>query len=53
MITVNHDGKINFYEGLSTDQKPSGTYLNGSIFYEMDTGNVFIYDEANEIWRKQ
>lgn len=53
MITVNYDGKINFYEGLSTDSKPSGKGLNGSIFYELDTGNVFMYDETNSLWRKQ
>lgn len=53
MITTSHDGKINFYEGLSIDTKPSGTGLNGSIFYEIDTGDVYIYDETNSLWRKQ
>lgn len=53
MITVNNDGKINFYEGLSTDTKPAGKGINGSIFYEMDTGKVYMYDETNNMWRVQ
>lgn len=54
MITVNHCGKINFYEGLSTDTKPTGEGVgNGSIYYEFNTGNVFIYDEDNTLWRIQ
>lgn len=53
MITVTYDGKINFYEGLLADTKPTGKGLNGSIFYEMDTGNVYMYDEQNDTWRIQ
>ena len=40
--------------GLSTDTKP--TEYNGdlfytiSTFYEMDTKNVYIYDEENSVW---
>lgn len=35
--------------GLSTDTKPTG-YDNGSVFTEIDTGMVFIYDEQNKHW---
>ena len=40
--------------GLSTDTKPSefeGRNIdNGSIFIEIDTGNIFFYDLENEQW---
>lgn len=35
--------------GLSTDTKPTNE-RNGSLFLEMDTGKVFVYDEANTQW---
>ena len=42
--------------GLSTDEKPIGKFdgqpiKNGSLFFEMDTSNSFLYDEENSIWR--
>jgi hypothetical protein len=45
------------FVGLSTDEKPSFvepfiTHLNGSTFYEMDTGNTYWFDEENCAWRK-
>ena len=41
--------------GLSTDQKPTGTYrganiANGSIFLEMDTQKICFYDAASSTW---
>lgn len=40
--------------GLSTDTKPTEmggkTVANGSSFVEMDTGNIFLFDQANEEW---
>lgn len=41
--------------GLSTDTKPikniSGVEItNGSTFMEMDTCNVYMYDEENHRW---
>lgn len=36
-------------ECLSTDTKPT-IYANGSIVIEMDTGKVYMFDEANESW---
>ena len=51
MITIIRNGDINFYWGLSTDAKPTGKGLNGSIFYEMDTEKSYIYDEETNVWR--
>ena len=31
----------------STDTKPTG-FMNGSMAIEVDTGNVYIFDEAEE-----
>lgn len=40
--------------GLSTDKKPTtienGTVENGSVFIEIDTQDVYIYDGENEEW---
>ncbi len=42
--------------GLSTDTKPteiSGKKIdNGSIFIEIDTGNIFFYDLENQEWKE-
>lgn len=38
--------------GLSTDQKPMD-WDNGSIFYEMDTGKVFMFNEEDGVWEEQ
>ena len=35
---------------LSIDAKPTD-WENGSTLLEMDTGNVFVYDSANKVWR--
>ena len=37
---------------LSTDTKPTTDVPNGSSFLEMDTGNVYMWDEENEQWRQ-
>lgn len=40
--------------GLSTDEKPiqieENIIENGSVFIEIDTQDVFIYDGENETW---
>lgn len=42
------------FRGLSTDNKPSsinnGDILNGSTFIEMDTQEIYFYDEENSEW---
>ena len=39
------------YRGLSTDTKPTKVE-NGSVFIEIDTGKLFIYDKQNEQWKE-
>jgi hypothetical protein len=61
LINVNRarlgpDGEtvVEEYRGLSGDTKP--TLLrnrNGSVFYEMDTRKVYMYDGENQIWLPQ
>ena len=43
------------YVGLSTDDKDSlkPNTANSSIFKEMDTGIIWLFDEENDMWRKQ
>ena len=40
--------------GLSTDEKPTkienDTIEHGSVFIEIDTGDVYLYDLENETW---
>lgn len=62
MVTIDETPKLkqgNTYEfgfsGLSTDEKPVGTYrnmkiANGSTFFEMDNQAVKFYDEEGETW---
>lgn len=38
------------FRGLSTDTKPEKPGSNGSTFFEMDTGDLYVYDEDNETW---
>lgn len=48
--------------GLSTDTKPTTimdfkgaelTIKNGSVFYEIDTAGLYLFDEENKIWVEQ
>ena len=39
------------YVCLSTDNKPTKA-TNGSMLIEMDTKDIYVYDAANEQWRK-
>lgn len=39
--------------GLSTDDKPVENIINGSIFVEVDTGNVFFFNEEDAEWVEQ
>lgn len=45
-------------KGLSTDTKPIGSFegmklTNGSTFFEMDTQEVYFYDEEGGDWLDQ
>lgn len=59
MVTINKtDGSIDThnmeYYGLTTDEKPVFDYLpNGSMFYEMDTQDIYMFDKENKVWIKQ
>lgn len=38
--------------GLAADTKPTDNLANGSVFIEIDTGNVYFFDEENVEWIK-
>ena len=38
------------YYCLSTDTKPTTGVENGDKLIEMDTGTLYLYDEANKTW---
>lgn len=40
---------VSEFRGLSTDVKPSGK-INGSKFYELDTGKTYWYNEDSGSW---
>lgn len=48
MITTINEKTYEF-RGLSTDEKPIERVGNGSVFIEIDTGKVFIFDEQNKV----
>ena len=44
-------GKYFEYAGLSTDEKPQrDDIITGSLFLEVDTGDVYAYDEDGGSW---
>lgn len=65
MVTVKSLDKFDYtleIYGLSSDDKPieeieyQGVIYNirnSSIFFEMDSSNVFLYDEENKDWIQQ
>ena len=39
------------FRGLSTDHKPDNKNIpNGSVFLEIDTGKVFIFEVSSRSW---
>lgn len=57
MITWVTGDSVREIRGLSTDTKPTNANLeeggiipNGSVFIEMDTGKVFMFDYDNQRW---
>lgn len=38
--------------GLSTDTKPEDNIATGSLFLEVDTGDVYAFDEYGGTWGK-
>lgn len=55
MITYTY-GKSDLYPseiyGLSGDEKPADV-LNASVFYEMDTKKMYLFDGENGLWLEQ
>ena len=54
-VTATIGGKTYYeYAGLSTDSKPTGQDIaTGSLFLEVDTGDVYAYDETSTgTWNK-
>ena len=40
------------YRGLSRDDKPTENIVNGTVFIEIDTGKVYMFDQENEQWKE-
>ncbi len=38
--------------GLSTDEKPTENIENGTVFVEIDTGKIYMYDLENKKWKE-
>ena len=41
------------FTGLSTDSKPLDGVYQGSMFIELDTGDVYMYEGTSGTWIKQ
>lgn len=55
-VAVSEDGNIRKqmeYYGKSTDTKPTKNVKNADAFYEMDTMDVFLFDEESGEWLPQ
>ena len=54
-LVAKEDGHLKYVElaGVSTEEKPTGGNLcTGSSFLEVDTGDVYLYNEADTAWYK-
>lgn len=40
------------YRGLSTDTKPTENITNGSVFIEIDTGKLYMFDAEGTQWKE-
>ena len=36
--------------GLSTDSKPTAGIITGSVFVEVDTAKVYLFNESSSAW---
>ena len=55
-LSVHANGKSaarSEYYWLSADEKPMAGVDNADIGYEMDTGKVFLFDDAGGRWLEQ
>ena len=53
MITPKYDKEQVTLYGLSTDSKPTANISNGTAFVEMDTGKLYFYNAAGDVWIEQ
>ncbi len=53
MVTSEPMNARNYYYGLSTDEKPLMNVPNSSVFYEIDTKSLYMFDAENYIWISQ
>ena len=53
-IQIDGANSVNYreYAGLHDDAKPTEGVATGSTFIEVDTGDVFFFDEASAEWKK-
>ena len=51
---ITENGYVNYIEasGLSTDTKPTSNIATGSLFLEVDTGDVYAFDEDSGSWNQ-
>lgn len=53
--TTGNDREIEL-RGISTDEKPATIdgkdIANGTVFIEMDTGKLYMFDKENEQWKE-
>lgn len=58
VVRINYEkpvgGALRYIEasGLSTDTKPTSGIITGSTFLEVNTGDVYVYDEVAGMWNK-
>ena len=51
---LQNDGRTTEFYGKSTDTKPvDSSVANGSVFVEMDTGKVYMFDAEDNEWIEQ
>ena len=51
-VPESYEGLCVKFRGLHDEDKPSNVG-DGSGFYEMDTGDYYMFDATNSLWRKQ
>lgn len=54
LVVRSFEGSKEYIEaaGLSTDSKPTLNVVTGSTFLEVDTGDVYAFDETGAEWDK-
>lgn len=50
MITATTHDRCYEYRGMSSDTKPVQGVGNGSVYFEIDTGKVFMFDYDGQTW---